>query len=343
MIQRRMPDGLLADMLGRLGVALAAGVEARRAFASEAARVPARWRPAVESVAVGVAAGEPLATAFTRAGDAIKPAVRGLIAVGDRTGQDAETLSAIAATLRAGMAARRQLLAALAAPALRFAVALAVIGVMILVSGGMEDLEGRPLDLLGLGLTGVRGLTIYGTCLAVTVVAAVVALPAAVRSWADRGIVRRVVERLPLIGRASRDAEAAEWCRAASLAAAAGIDAGGLVAVSSQAAPGLALDADRVCDQLRDGSSLAEAVAADGHLPGEVLDAIAAGELSGTVAESLGRLVPGLEERARRGFAAAAAAVGFAAWVAVVGLVVLLVFRVMGVYVGIINQAGRPL
>jgi type II secretory pathway component PulF len=74
-----------------------------------------------------------------------------------------------------------------------------------------------------------------------------------------------------------------------------------------------------------------------------VLDAIAAGEVSGTVAESLERLVPGLEDRARRGFAAAAAAVGVAAWVAVVGLVVVLVFRLMGVYIGIIDQAGRPL
>lgn len=343
MRRRRMPDGLLADALGRLSVALAAGVDVRRACAAEAARVPAAWRPAFESVAAGVAAGEPLATAFARAESAIKPVVCGLVAVGDRTGRDAETLAAIAATLRAGVAARRQLLAALAAPALRFAVALAVIGVMILVSGGMQDLEGRSLDLLGLGLTGTRGLAIYGGCLGALACVAVIALPAAVRSWADRGIVRRLVERLPVIGTASRDVEAAAWCRAAGLAAAAGIDAGGLVTLASQAAPGLSLDADLVSERLRRGDTLAEAVAVAGRLPAEVLDAIAAGEVSGTVAESLERLVPGLEDRGRRGFAAAAAAVGFAAWVAVVGLVVVLVFRLMGVYIGIIDQAGRPL
>jgi hypothetical protein len=70
---------------------------------------------------------------------------------------------------------------------------------------------------------------------------------------------------------------------------------------------------------------------------------VGVGELSGTLAESLGRLVPEFEEASRRGFAAAAGAVGVAAWVAVAGLVVLLVFRVMGVYVGILEEAARPL
>jgi hypothetical protein len=74
-----------------------------------------------------------------------------------------------------------------------------------------------------------------------------------------------------------------------------------------------------------------------------VLDAVGIGEQTGTTAESLGRLVPVFEERARRGFAAAAQGLGWAAWGVVAGLVVLLVFRVMGVYVGIIEQAGRPL
>jgi hypothetical protein len=74
-----------------------------------------------------------------------------------------------------------------------------------------------------------------------------------------------------------------------------------------------------------------------------VLEAVGLGAETGTTAESLGRLVPAFEERARRGFAAAAQGLGWAVWGAVAGLVVLLVLRVMGVYVGIIEQAGRPL
>lgn len=343
MRQRRLPDGLLADVLGRLSIALAAGVDIRRAVASEAARVPGRWRGEFERVAAGVAVGEPLSAALGRMEGAVSPAVLGMIAVGDRTGRDAETLAAVAASLREAVAARRALVTALVPAAVRLAVALAVIGLLILISGMLRDLEGKPLDLLGLGLTGPRGLAVYGGILAALALVAVIAFPALMTSWHARGAVRRLVERLPLAGPAARAAEAARWCRAAALASGAGMEVGSVVAITSQAAPGLARDPDTITAQLRLGASLEESLEAGGGFPREVLEAVGLGEESGTTAESLGRLVPVFEERARRGFAAAAQGLGWVAWGGVVGLVVLLVFRVMGVYVGIIEQAGRPL
>jgi type II secretory pathway component PulF len=343
MRQRRLPDGLLADVLGRLSLALAAGIDVRRAVAAEAGRVPARWRGAFEQAAAGVAAGEPLAVALGRAGGAVSPVVLGMVAVGDRTGRDVEMLAAVSASLAEAVAARRALVALLVPAAVRLAAALAVIGVLIVLSGLLRDLEGRPLDILGVGLTGPRGLAIYAGILAAVTVAIAAAMPVVMHSWQTRGTLRRIGERLPLIGPAARAAEAASWCRAATLAAGAGMDVGSLVALVSRAAPGLAQDPDTVTERLRGGRSLEEALAAGGGFPGEVLDAVGIGEQTGTTAESLGRLVPVFEERARRGFAAAAQGLGWAAWGAVAGLVVLLVFRVMGVYVGIIEQAGRPL
>lgn len=343
MWQRRLPDALLADVLGRLSIALAAGVDVRKAVAAEAGRVPAAWRGTLEQAAAGVAAGEPLAVAFGRSGGAIPPAVLGMVAVGDRTGRDAETLAAVAASLREAVAARRALRAAVAPAAVRFVAALAVAGVLILLSGWLRDLEGRPLDILGLGLTGGRGLTVYAGILVALAVGAVMVIPVVRRNYEARGVVRRVIERLPLVGPAARAAEAARWCRAASLAAGAGLDVGRLVSLASQAAPGLARDPDGVTERLRSGGSLEEALAAGGGLPAEVLGAVGLGEQAGATAESLGRLVPQLEERARRGFAAAAQGLGWVAWGGVAGLVVLLVFRVMGVYISIIEQAGRRL
>jgi type II secretory pathway component PulF len=340
---RRLPAGLLADVLGRLSIALAAGVDVRRAVASEVGRVPGRWRSSFEQVAAGVAAGEPLSVALGRAEGAVSPAVLGMIAVGDRTGRDAETLAAVAASLEETVAMQRALVAAVMPAVVRLAVALAVIGVLIFLSGMLRNLDGNPLDLLGVGLAGPRGLTVYAGVLAAVAVAAVIALPALVRSWHSRGAVRWIVERLPVVGPAARAAEAARWCRAAALAAGAGMDVGSVITIVSQAAPGLARDPDRITEQLRRGDSLADALAAEAGFPPEVLAAVGLGEASGTTAESLARLVPVFEERARRGFRAAAQGLGFAAWGAVAGLVVLLVFRVMGVYVGIIEQAGRPL
>jgi len=338
-----LPLPLLADVLSRLSVALAAGVDVRRAMASEAARVPRRWQPALEAAAAALGAGEPLAAALGRSIGAVPADVLGMVAVGDRTGRDAETLRDVAAALKESVAARRSLVAAVVPAALRLAVALGVIGLLILISGVMTGLDGRPLDLLGIGLTGLRGLVIYCLILSGLALTAVLAIPRLVRSWRARGSVRRLLDRLPLLGPAARAGEAARWCRAASLAAGAGLDAGGLVELASRAAPGLALDPHDIEERLRQGDTLAEALAAAGRLPAEVIDAVGLGELSGTVAESLGRLMPEQLAAARRGYVAAVGVVGAVAWVAVAGLVVLLVFRMLGVYVGILEEAGRPL
>lgn len=339
----RIPASVLAEFLERLSIAQAAGIDLRRALASEADRVPRRWRGAVAAVTAGVAGGEPLGTALARAGDAVPADVRGMITVGDRTGRDAETLWAVAATLREMEATRRAFLAALAGPALRLTAALAVIGLLILVAGFTTGLDGRPLDILGLGLVGSRGLAIYLAILAGLAAGALITAPAVSRSWRNRGLVRRLVDRLPLVGPAVRAGEAAGWCRAAALAAQAGSDVGSLVSLAALAVPGLAIDPRRVEDSLRAGATLAEALAAPGRLPPRLIDAVELGELSGTLAESLGRLVPEFEAARRRGLQAAAAAVGAGAWVVAAGLVALLAFRVLGVYVGILEQAGRPL
>jgi type II secretory pathway component PulF len=339
----RMPDRVLADLLGRLGTALSAGIDLRRAWASEAARVPRRWRPAVDAVAAGLAGGEPLAQAMGRAGGAFPPLVTALVAVGDAGGRDAEAIRDLAAALERGIRGRRDLRAALVGPAVRLVAALAAVVVLILVNGSITDLDGRPVDILGLGLSGRAGaIRFVGGVVAAAVLAAIL-VPVASRSWSDHGLVRAIGARVPILGPAVRAAEAAAWCRAASLASHAGLDAGRLVALASSAAPGLRLDPVRIETRLRDGATLEEAVAADGRLPRMVLEAVGVGELTGTTAETLERLSGRLEEEARAGFTAAVGAVGFLAWAAVAGLIALVVFRFASFYVGLINDAMKPL
>lgn len=340
----RMSDRLLADVLGRLATALAAGIDMRRAWAAETSRVPRRWRPAMEAVASGIAAGDGLATALQRAGDAFPPLIRALVAVGDAGGRDAEALRDVAAALESGIRGRRELRAALAGPALagpalRLVMALAAISVLILVNGAITDLDGKAVDILGLGLAGRAGAIRFLIAVAGAVVLAVLAWPLLARSWADHGPVRQIAARIPILGPAVRKAEAAAWCKAAGLASHAGLDAGRLVGLASSAAPGLRIAAGRVEERLRGGATLDEALAAAGRLPRTVLEAVAVGEMTGTTAESLDRLAGRLDEEARAGFTAAAGAVGFIAWAAVAGLVALVVFRVASFYVGILNQA----
>jgi type II secretory pathway component PulF len=339
----RLPDALAATVFARLAITLAAGVDLRRAWAAESARVPRRWRGGMDAVAQSLAAGRGVADSVRDAGGMFSPLVCGLVEVGERTGRDAEVYRDLAETLSAAVRSRRALRAAVMKPALQLGAAVVTVGLLILITEFIRDDRGRPIDILGIGLTGRRGLVVYLAGVAACAVTSLGAIPAMVRSWQDRGVVRRVAEWLPLVGTAARAAEAAAWCRTAAVASHVGLDAGRLVALAAAAAPGLRIDAGRVEQALRAGATLAEALAETGRFPRVVLEGVAVGELTGTTAETLERLARGLDDEARAGFQAAIKLVGFLAWAAVAAVIAVIVFRVFSAYVAMLQEAGRPL
>ncbi len=326
---------MVADMLGRLSVALAAGIDLRRAWQMESARVPVAWRPRMERVAKSLAAGNPLAESLAAAGDTFSPLVRGMVAVGDRTGHEAETLRELSAVLTRSVRTSRELRRSLAGPAFQLAVAIAVVGFLIFMAGMMSD-------ILRIGLRGTRGLIIYLAGVAGVALVGRLLVGQAVANWRRHGIVRMVVDRIPVIGPASRAAEAAAWCRAASLASGVGLEVGRLLELASSVAPGLAVDTEAVKDRLRAGATLALALDRTQRFPLRVLETIAVGEATGNTSEVLDRLAGQFDEEARAGFEAAARGAGFLVWAAVAGLITLIVFRIFSSYLGAIqNAAGR--
>jgi general secretion pathway protein F len=337
----RIPDAVLADMLHRLSISVAAGIDLRRAWASEVSRVPARCRPAVERVASRLAAGDGLGEAAAASAGAIPDVVAGMLLVGDRTGRLAEVLEETAKTLARSIARRRSLRAALAGPAIRLVVAVLAIVVMIIVSGLSRGPDGSPLDFLGIGLTGRGGATLFLGGLIATVATIASLGFAARKSWRDRGWAWHVGQRLPVIGPAAVAAEAAAWSRAASLAAHAGVGIGEMVELASRAAPGFGCDRVRVEDLLRSGRDLPETLAGTGRLPRAVIEAVAVGEATGTTAEALDRVADHLDESAVRGFTAAVQSVGFLAWFLVAGLVAAVVIRVVATYARMIQDLTR--
>ena len=333
-----MPTKLLADLLGRLSTALSAGIGIRRAWKGEVERVPRRHRSALEEVGRRLEAGDGLAAAFRSAGDTFPPFVLGMVEVGERTGHEAEILRDLSRSLDHAVRTRRALLAALVKPALQLVAAILVVGFLIWIAGSIRGLDGRPVDILGTGLVGGGGLVAYACIVATVLLALAILLRAALASWRRRGIARPLVDRVPLLGAATRASEAAAWCRAASMAGSAGLDIGRLVRLASQVAPGLALDADRVEAGLRGGATFAESLRGAGVFPAAVVEGVAVGELTGTTPEKLDRLATQFDEEARRGFEAAAAAAGGIVWAIVAGLIIVVIFRIFSFYVGTIQS-----
>lgn len=338
----RIPDAALVALLHRLSIAVAAGIDLRRAWAAEAGRAPARWRATMARVAARLDAGDPLGEACAAAGDAIPGVVAGMLAVGDRTGRLAEVLEETSRSITRSRGLRRALLAAVVGPTIRLAVAVVAIGVLIMVAGSARDLDGGPLDVLGLGLRGGRGAAVAALAVGTVVAGGAAVALLARRSWLRRGWAWRLGRRLPVVGAAAEAGEAAVWCRAASLAAHAGLGIGEMVALASRAAPGFACEPGPVEQRLRSGSDLAETLAGVVGLPRVVTEAVAVGEATGTTAEALDRVADHLAEASIRGLAGAVQALGFVAWAAVAGLVVTIVVGVAGGYAKMIEGLARP-
>ena len=340
----QMPTKLLAEILGRMALSLAAGIGVRRAWKGEVERVPRRWRGAMEAVGQALGAGESLSEAMTLAGETFPPLIRGMVSVGDRTGHEAETLRELARMLDQVERTRRAFVRGLVWPGFQLAIAILVIGFLIWVAGGIRDEQNKPnkpIDILGFGLVGSAGLAAYLSIVAFLAIAGVVAGRMAVASWRRNGIVRRVVSPLPVIGAAARAAEAAAWCRAASLASAAGLDAGTLVRLGATVAPGIPLDADRVERRLREGATLADTLRESGGFPPTLIEGVITGELTGNTAEVLDRLAGDYDEEARQKFEASAQVAGFVVWGLVAALIALVIFRIFSFYVGAIQALAR--
>jgi general secretion pathway protein F len=328
----RIPDKLLADALYRLSIAVGAGIDLRRAWVAEMHRVPARWRPALGRVAARLDAGDGLGEAAAASQGAIPDAVAGMLCVGDRTGRLAEVLEETAAGLARSVATRRAVRAALVGPAIRLVAAMIVIVVLIVVSSSAGRGSDAAPDLLGLGFGGAVTLLAALVVGAGLVGAGLVGAAAMGSGWIGhgRGWAAQLGRCLPVVGPAARAAEEAAWCRAASLAAHAGVSVGGILELASRAAGGVGCDPPRVEEHLRSGRDLPEALARASRLSRRVIEAVAVGEATGTTAEALDRVADQLDAAARRGFAAAVQVTGFVAWAVVAGLVAFLVIRVGG-------------
>lgn len=332
----RLPDAVLADLLGRLAISVAAGVDLRRSCRSEAGRLPSRWQPAMRSVADRIDRGDDLATAVAAAGDAFPPLVHGMIRIGDRTGRLADVLRDTAASLQQSGSLLRGLRRAIAVPAMQLVVAAVAVAAIVVASSMAVAPNGEPLDLLGLGLVGRPSLATLAIVAATAVMAAAVAARCMARSW------KTVGRRLPVLGTALHASEGAAWCRAAALAAHVGAGPGEMVELAATVAPGLTNDRAAIEKRLRRGDDLATALRAESRLPRVAVEAVAVGELTGTTAEALDRVAEGLDAAARRGFLATVQAAGFAAWGLAAALVALVVIRVITTYAGIIQDAARP-
>ncbi|MBN1393854.1 MAG: type II secretion system F family protein [Pirellulales bacterium] len=331
----------LIALCRRAGTSLEAGVDIRTVFARERDRTAGHLRRHLAQIAKDLEQGESLADALREADDFFPLLFRELVEVGEQTGNLDEVLGQLAEHYETRLTMRRNFLAAITWPMAQLGIALGVIGFLIWIMGMMPKIDDKPIDILGCGLIGNRGLTIYLVFLAVMAAAIWVVVRAVARGMLWTRSIQQLVLRLPGLGGPLQTMALARLAWSMHLTMNTGMEVRRALRLSLRSARNA-----RYTDQIpaidaaiEAGHSIHEAFCAAGGYPADFLDTLAVGEESGKIVDSMGILSRQYQERARMALAALTVLAGWAVWGLVAAMIILMIFRLFSFYIGAIGGA----
>jgi len=336
----RIGISALIQLLRRVGTALHAGVDLRTIWRKEAERGTPTVRRQAAIVSEQLAAGESLAKGMRTCGDFFPTLTLDLVDVGERTGRLDDVLAGLAEHYEQLLALRRVFLIGIAWPALQLLGAVVIIGLLIWIMGAITPAGGQPTDILGFGLVGTSGLIKYLLFVGMVAAAITVLVMAVVRGRLAATPMRMLLS-IPVLGSCVRTSALSRLAWTLSLALESGVDAQRAMRMALRATQNsYYLSRMKMVDAaLEQGREFHEALRDTGLFPDEFLQALETAELSGTQAESMGRLAQEYRERAKTASKALTVAASFAVWGLVAAIIIALIFRLAFFYINTIYGA----
>ncbi len=248
------------------------------------------------SVHAGVMEGRSLSEAMTRQGKGFPPLYRAMIAAGESSGALPSILERLADLLERDQQARAKVVTALVYPAMLALVALVVvIALMTFVVPKVVDqfdTMGQSLPLLTRIVITISDLMRHwGLAILAALALAALALAKAMERPGFRLAFDRMVLRLPLIGRLTRDLHAAQLARTLSTMTVSGLPVLEGLTITASTVQNRVLRAatEDMAAQIREGGSLSGAMRRVGVLPPILVYMTASGEGSGRLETMLSR------------------------------------------------------
>ncbi|MFO0897695.1 MAG: type II secretion system F family protein [Pirellulales bacterium] len=345
LFSRQLAAQPLAELCRRVGIASETGIPVRVVWAREAERGPAWARPALADIAEGVSRGETVSDALAAAPRIFPPLFYEIVEVGEQSGRLAEVFKRLAHHFDQLVRLRRKFRKQIAWPMIQLCLALGVIGLVIFISGILRSVTGNDeLDMLGLGLVGVPGLIIYLMAVGTAVVGGLIFWKAVREGLLWAKPLQYFIWRLPIVGPPLRTLALSRmaWSLEATLDA--GVDTRKALALalrSTHFAP-LVDTADDVLADISRGDEIYEALARTGAFPQDFLDAVAVGEQSGRLPESMGVLSRNYQEQAEAAIAVLSTIGGWIVYGMVALFIISAILRIAGFYGGVINELAKP-
>src|SRR3954467_15774952 len=160
----------LAELCHRLAVETDSGIDIRRTWQRETDITHGRVKPYIISIRDAVARGDTLSEAFTSTTRLIQQFFLEMARVGEQTGALGKVFARLETHYRRQVRAERIFLGAIAWPMFELAFAILIVGGLIWILGVIAQRNnGQPIDILGFGLVGTRGLIIYSVLVTIVI------------------------------------------------------------------------------------------------------------------------------------------------------------------------------
>ena len=327
----------LAELCRRAGTAHAAGVDARTIWKREAERGNAAQRRHLSVVSQAINRGSTIGEALAKTGDYFPPLARDMVEVGERTGKVDEALNRLARHYEHMRAVRSAFLAGISWPMFQLFIAVIVIGAFIGLMGLFPKED--SIDILGFGLVGLRGVTVYSTIVGALVLFAFLVIRGIARGALSAALMAPLMG-MPTVGRWLQLMAMSRMSWSLGMAVESGMDAVQCTEVALRSTQNryFTQHMDEITQQIKRGRQLHEAFATPGLFSQDFLDAVEVGEQTGRVAESMEVLSRQYEEQGKAAMQALAVAGGVAVCVLVAAVMIFFIFRLAMFYVDKLNS-----
>lgn len=322
-----------------MGIGLRAGVDILKLLDVETKSGDRQHRETMQRVIETIQAGSSLASAMQEQKPYFPPLLVQLVGASELGGRMDQVFHYMADYYDQLKKTRSQFLGQITWPLIQLAMAVVIIGVVILLQGILSN--NPDYDASGLGLSGLDGFLLY--CLVVSCVLAAVAVTGfgLWKNWFNcHQVIVPLIQRIPVLGTAFVTLGLSRLSMTLSMLLNAGVEAkratrqaflstGNYFYISGM---------DRAIAEIDQGSSFGEAFEASHVLPEDFVESVRIGELSGTETESLDHLAQQYQDRAKFALSTIATIASFVIWLGVILLLAFMVIRMALQYINMINS-----
>jgi type IV pilus assembly protein PilC len=338
----QMPLANLIQLCRVLRHSLGAGLTLRQVFRQEADRGPGPVRPVAQRISAFLEQGDSLETALEKEEKTFPPLFLSLAVVGERTGNLPEVFGELEKYYILLQRFWRKFWSQSILPILQLVAAIFIIAGLIYILGIIAAANNsKPLDPLGVGLTGAGGAVKFLFMTFGTIAAVVVGYILLSNSLRHKAAVDGALLRLPAVGPFLMSLTLARFALALRLTLDSGMRVGQALTLALRGTGNAAFanQAKPVRDSLKGGDDLTLALTRTRLFPDDFLHILAMAEQGGRVPEVMRQQAEQYEEDAERRLAVLTRLASFGIWLFVATLIIIAIFRLYAtIYMPYLNQ-----